>query len=301
MQEKLSFLSKKEKKEIEKNRQLEKERLKQSIMLQDTVKIKENKDTIVKQKEQIDLLLEKYRQPAGNLDSIADNIYMIKCAKYIRTKYGDSYVLLLENDNVYFSNVYINAVINKLVKNGKLVKWEDKNLLIYYNKDFKSFLAIEKGKKYWDKNRNIKYNYTVVENTDALQNKKITKDVEDKMEFLNCRKVNIKDSKRLETLEESQEYIINSIGAKQYRGKDRYTFSVKGEEDYFVSNTFMEKYKNLELSNTLTPFGTVGVKTTKSNNKEVVVVFGIITVTNKARPKCQLSIGLFRASKSTAG
>ena len=216
-------------------------------MLQDTVnKIKENKDTIVKQKEQIDLLLEKYRQPAGNLDSIADNIYIIKCAKYIRTKYGDSHVMLLENGNDYFSSVYINAVINKLVKNCKLVKWEDKNLLLYYNKDFKSFLAIENGKKYWDKNRHIKYNYTVVENIDALQNKKITKVVEDKKEFLNCRKVNIKNCRRLETMEESKEDITNSIGAKQYRGKDRYIFSVKGEEDYFVSNTLMEKYKNLE-------------------------------------------------------
>ena len=53
----------------------------------------------------------------------------------------------------------------------------------------------------------------MVENTDALQNKKITKDVEDKKEFLNCKKVNIQDCRRLETLEESKEYIINSIGA----------------------------------------------------------------------------------------
>ena len=120
------------------------------------------------------------------------------------------------------------------------------------------------------------------------------------MESLNCRKVNIRDCKRLDTLEESKEYIINSIGAKQYRGKNKYIFSVKGE-DYFVSNTFMEKNKNLELRNTLTPFRNAGIKTTKSKNKEMVVILGEITVTNKAKPKSQLSIRLFRASKSTDG
>ena len=78
-------------------------------------------------------------------------------------------------------------------------------------------------------------------------------------------------------------------------------FSVKGEEDYFVSYTFMEKYKNMELNNTLMPFRTVGVKTTKSKHKEMDVVFGEIADTNKARPKKQLSSGLFRAFKSTAG
>ena len=39
---------------------------------------------------------------------------------------------MIEDGNVYFSNAYINAVINKLVQNDKLVKWEDKNLLLYY-------------------------------------------------------------------------------------------------------------------------------------------------------------------------
>ena len=46
-------------------------------------KNKRDKDSRVKQNEQIDLLLEKYRQSTGNLDSITDNIYIIKCAKYI--------------------------------------------------------------------------------------------------------------------------------------------------------------------------------------------------------------------------
>lgn len=40
----------------------------------------------------------------------------------------------------------------------------------------------------------------------------------------------------------------------------------------------MEKYKNLESSNTLIPFG---VQTTKTKNKGMVVVLGEITVTAK--------------------
>lgn len=83
--------------------------------------------------------------------------------------------------------------------------------------------------------------------------------------------VKIKDCKKLETFELKKEYHIIAINKIPWRGKNRYTFKIDGEDGYYVSNTSLEeKELNME-SSTYIPFRLIEFKTTKSKNKEVVI------------------------------
>lgn len=82
---------------------------------------------------------------AISLDKYKSQVYIIECAKQIKTRYGESFVLLLDDKSTYFSNPCINVVIDNLIKEDRLTKWGCRNTLIHYNVDLTPFLKIKRG------------------------------------------------------------------------------------------------------------------------------------------------------------